>query len=159
MNIYMQRRATNGEQTVTYINQAMNRKSSREELGDENAYRKLFLRGYRAPCLPAGVSINVDLLVDLRASDSSRDELEDVIDYNIMRDALISVGPQLTVDGATKAAEALVAIPGVQAAVVAICDANGQVSTSRRRARESASAHASHPTHHRGHPRDTTESS
>ncbi|MFX1676230.1 hypothetical protein PWR63_28905 [Paraburkholderia sp. A2WS-5] len=60
--------------------------------------------------------------VELRACDSSRDEILNVVDDNLMRGALIEMRPHLSNDGCVRVATALVPHNGIRAARVTISD-------------------------------------
>jgi hypothetical protein len=57
--------------------------------------RRLFLRNWRYPdpgATSRGASVNVTIFVRYEDSDSRGDEFANVVDYNVMRDALLSAG-------------------------------------------------------------------
>ncbi|TCG06145.1 hypothetical protein BZM27_28525 [Paraburkholderia steynii] len=61
--------------------------------------RRLFLRNWRYPVLDGGtrgVSVNVTIFVRYEDSDSRGDDFAKVIDYNVMRDALLKAGSPRT---------------------------------------------------------------
>lgn len=90
-------------------------------------HRRLFLRGYRPPHIPANVRIDVQIFVELRVSDSGRDALEDVVDYNVMRDTLLALRPGMTEAGCMEVAEALSRVQGVSAAIVTMSNSGNHV--------------------------------
>ncbi|MBN3786522.1 hypothetical protein [Burkholderia sp. Ac-20353] len=58
-------------------------------------WRRIYLRGWRcvsADGCPSTRIVNVEIWVRYENSSSSGDELTDVLDYNIMRDALMTAG-------------------------------------------------------------------
>ncbi|MHA6848629.1 hypothetical protein [Ralstonia syzygii] len=57
--------------------------------------RRLFLRRFRCQCetadgsVPSALVFNVEIMIPLQLSSSSRDTLDDVVDYDIMRQAAV----------------------------------------------------------------------
>lgn len=96
---------------------------------ESGAYRRLFLRRYRAPHLTEEVWVDVEILVCLDASDSKLDEIRDVVDYNVMRDTLIEIRPDASVQACRDVTDALVKVPGIAAAAMSISHIVGQVCT------------------------------
>jgi hypothetical protein len=89
--------------------------------------RRLFLKGLR-PRYPAGPSkVDIEILVELVASISSRDEIEDVVDYNVMRDTLLVLQPSPANDACSSVARALTSHTGIRAARVTMVGADGRV--------------------------------
>jgi hypothetical protein len=57
--------------------------------------RRLFLRNWQFPAIdgsPSRVSVNVTIFVRYEDSDSKGDDFSKVVDYNVMRDALLRAG-------------------------------------------------------------------
>ncbi|CAE6711280.1 MULTISPECIES: hypothetical protein [Paraburkholderia] len=96
-------------------------------IDDQVSCRRLFLKGWQPHYLEGPVKVNVEILVELRASNSCRDEIEDVIDYNVMRDALLSLRPLPDNEACRDVARALTSHDGIRAARVTMTDEQGRV--------------------------------
>jgi hypothetical protein len=72
------------------------------------------------------VRIDISILVDYAVSDSARDNIDDVIDYNVMRDALVAIRPDFSRIACCRVVEVLAAYPGVRSASVYMKDDRGR---------------------------------
>jgi hypothetical protein len=82
--------------------------------------RRLFLCNWRcrdvAGCL-IPLQVNVDIYVRYEDSDSSSDDFAKVVDYNVMRDALLTTGSPASPDFLDCALGALLRAPVVRASI------------------------------------------
>jgi hypothetical protein len=82
--------------------------------------RRLFLRSWQYPDpggKSRGASVNVTIFVRYEDSDSRGDEFANVVDYNVMRDALLSAGDPRTPGFINHALDELMIAPVVLAIV------------------------------------------
>jgi len=82
-------------------------------LGDGTVGRRMFLTGWCPNHLRTEGTVSVSILVAYSASNSWRDDIRDVVNYNVMRDTLIALRPVLNNQDCARIAETLVTIPGV----------------------------------------------
>lgn len=86
--------------------------------------RRLFLRRWK----PVGIAglenthVNVDIWVRYENAAAEKDELEDVLDYNVMRDALMRAGVPDSWTFVDNALEELMRSPIQAAHVELVCD-------------------------------------
>jgi hypothetical protein len=87
--------------------------------------RHLFLRAWKPAYLVDTGTVDVSIFVAYAASDSARDDIEDVVDYNVMRDALVAIEPHFAQIDCDRIAEHLAGIAGVKLAHVTMRDPDG----------------------------------
>lgn len=100
--------------------------------------RRLFLRNWRCGVPDGdmrGVSVNVTIFVRYEDSDSNGDDFAKVIDYNVMRDALLTAGSPRTPGFIERVLDALMTVP-IVLANVEVWDKHAGTSTTECRVRE-----------------------
>ena len=100
------------------------------------ACRRLFLRNWRCPAADgraSGVSVNVTIFVRYENSDSRGDDFSKVVDYNVMRDALLCAGDPNGPGFVDRALLELVAAP-IVLAIVEMRDRHADTATIKCRA-------------------------
>jgi hypothetical protein len=111
-----------GQYITVHRQLAMCWKHRRRPILCDPGFRRLFLRAWR-PSAPPGTSetpsINVEIWVRYEHSTAEKDELSDVLDYNVMRDALLCSGYPHSRDFVERALDELMKSP-IEAAYVEV---------------------------------------
>lgn len=91
--------------------------------------RRLFLRRWRAQAgdgTSSALDVSVEIWVPLAHSTSESDDLSGVLDYNVMRDALLKAGNPASEWFADTALNELMRWPVVQARIEIVCRGTGE---------------------------------
>lgn len=89
--------------------------------------RRLYLRSWTPSYLDGIGSVDVSVFVYHSASNSEFDDINQVVDYNVMREALIKVKPIFSRDDCGRVAQLLISQQGIHRTVVSMVNIEGDV--------------------------------